>query len=150
MSRKSPIMTLKPRPPSPKGKLLPDLTAMGLTAADVPAGQPVIVLLLDAEQRPSRHALELLTDRAAALREKHAAVVILQTSSMADAAYATWLQEAALPFPIARMKDTPEKGRFEWGARSLPWLILADKNHRVVAEGFPVEELDAKLKGLAK
>ena len=37
-----------------------------------------------------------------------------------------------------------------WGARSLPWLILADKNHHVVAEGFPIEELDAKLKEMAK
>jgi hypothetical protein len=60
------------------------------------------------------------------------------------------LQEGAPPFPIARLKDSSGKGRFDWGARSLPWLILADKSHRVVAEGFPIEELDAKLNDLAK
>jgi hypothetical protein len=32
----------------------------------------------------------------------------------------------------------------------LPWLILTDKAHRVTAEGFPLEELDAKLAAVAK
>ena len=30
----------------------------------------------------------------------------------------------------------------------MPWLILADKSHRVAAEGFALEELDAKVKNL--
>jgi hypothetical protein len=122
---------------------LPDLKAFGLAATDAPTVQPVIVMLIDAEQRPARRSLKLLTDQATALKEKHVAVLILQAGSIADDAYAAWLQEAALPFPIARLKDSSGKGRFEWGARSLPWLILADKAHRVVAEGFPIEELDA-------
>ena len=138
------------KPPSLLGHTLPDLTALDLSATDAPSGQPVIVLLIDAEQRPSRRSLKLLTDQAATLNEKHVAVLILQTGSMADAAYAAWLQEAALPFPIARLKDTSAKGRFEWGARSLPWLILADKSRRVVAEGVPIEELDAKVKELTE
>jgi hypothetical protein len=136
--------------PSLVAKALPDLSALGLTSTDAPTNHPVIVLLIDAEQRPSRRSLKLLTDQAAALKEKHVAVIILQAGSMADAAYADWLQEAALPFPIARLKDTSAKGRFDWGARSLPWLILADKSHRVAAEGFPIEELDAKLKEPAR
>ena len=132
------------------GKPLPDLIPLGLAATDVPADQPVIVLLIDAEQRPSRRTLKLLADQANALKLKHAAAVILQAGSMDDAAYATWLAESPLPFPVARLKDTSEKGWSSWGAASLPWLILADKNHRVVAEGFLVEELEAKLNELAK
>jgi len=32
----------------------------------------------------------------------------------------------------------------------LPWLILTDTDHRIVAEGFAFEELDAQIKKLAK
>ena len=138
------------RPPTLEGKLQPDLTALGLKAADAPADQPVIVLLIDAEQRSSRHALKVLTDQAGALKDKHVAVIILEAGSMADATYGAWLQEAALPFPIARLKDTSERGLSAWGATSLPWLLLAVQSHRVAAEGFPSEELEARLRELAK
>ena len=138
------------RPPTLEGKLLPDLAALGLKATDVPADKPVVVLVIDAEQRSSRRALKVLTDQAGALKEKRVSVIILQAGPMADAAYAAWLQEAALPFPIARLKDTSERGLSAWGATSLPWLLLAVQSHRVAAVGFPIEELEAKLKELAK
>jgi hypothetical protein len=32
----------------------------------------------------------------------------------------------------------------------VPWLILADSERRVTAEGFALDELDSKLKALAK
>ncbi len=133
-----------------KGEPLPNLSTLGLATADVPAGQPVVVLLIDAEQRSSRRTLKLLTDQAEALKTKHVAAILIQAGSMADAAYAAWLQETGLPFPIARLKDASEKGRSAWGATALPWLILADRNHRVVAEGFPIEELDARLQAAAE
>ena len=133
-----PVFAYDPaKAPSLLGQALPDLTTLDLAVTDAPADEPLITLLIDAEQRPSRRSLKLLTDQAAALKEKHVAVIILQAGSMTDAAYAAWLQEAALPFPIARLKGAAEKGRFEWGARSLPWLILADKTIVSLAEGSP-------------
>jgi hypothetical protein len=30
--------------------------------------------------------------------------------------------------------------------KSLPWLILTDKKHVVIAEGFNIDELDEKIK----
>jgi len=39
-----------------------------------------------------------------------------------------------------------EKTRFTWGVKSLPWLILTDRNHVVAAEGFALAELDDMLK----
>jgi hypothetical protein len=137
------------KPPSLVGHALPDLTASGLKAADAPASEPVIVLLIDAEQRPSRRTLEVLTDQATGLKAKPVAVVVLEVGSMTESDYAGWLQGATLPFLITRLKGNAANGRSAWGARSLPWLILADKNHRVVADGFPIEDLDAKLKELA-
>jgi hypothetical protein len=51
---------------------------------------------------------------------------------------------------VTCLKGDAEKARASWGAKALPWLILTDKAHRVTAEGFDLEELDAKLQGLAK
>jgi len=54
-----------------KGNSLPDLTTVNLAAAAASAGQPVLLCLFDAGQRPSRHAVNLLEQQAAALRQKN-------------------------------------------------------------------------------
>jgi len=128
-----------------RGKPLPDLAAAGLTTRDAPASQPVLALLIDAEQRPCRRVLRLLGDQAPALKQKGVAVVVLQSGVMTDEAFIAWKQEAASPFPVGRLKQEPEQARAAWGARALPWFILTDKSHRVIAEGFTLDDLDAKL-----
>jgi hypothetical protein len=35
-----------------------------------------------------------------------------------------------------------------WGVKSLPWLILTNKQHIVHIEGFNLNELDKKIKQL--
>lgn len=35
-----------------------------------------------------------------------------------------------------------------WGVKSLPWLILTDNKHSVVAEGFSLTELENQLEQL--
>ena len=133
-----------------KGKPLPDLAPLGVTTAEAPADQPLLAVLVDAEQRPSRRALRLLGEQAAAIKEKGVVVIVVHTGTMADGEFKTWKQETALPFPVVSLKGDAEKARAAWGAGALPWLILTDKAHRVTAEGFALEELDAKLKSLAK
>jgi protocatechuate 3,4-dioxygenase beta subunit len=133
-----------------KGKPLPDLAPLGLTPAEAPADQPLLAVLIDAEQRPSRRVLRLLAEQSASLKEKGVAVIVLQAGGMADDAFKSWKQEAALPFPVGCFKENTEKARAAWGAGALPWLILTDKAHRVTADGFALDELDAKLKDLAK
>ena len=39
-----------------------------------------------------------------------------------------------------------EKVRFNWGVKSLPWMILTDKYRVVRSEGFTMEVLNTKLK----
>jgi len=133
-----------------KGKPLPDLAPLGLTPEQAPADQALLALLIDAEQRPSRRALRLLGEQAAALKEKGVAVIVVHVGTMTEDALKAWKQEAAVAFPVGCMKGDAEKARAAWGATALPWLILTDKAHRVTAEGFPLEELEANLKGLSK
>lgn len=137
--------SLAPRPVSLRGKPLPDLTPAGLTAADCPPGAPVLAVLIDAEQRPCRRVLRLLGDQASVLKQKGVAVVVLQSGDMADDAFAAWKQEAATPFPIGQLKQEPDKARAAWGAGALPWFILTDQAHRVIAEGFGVDDLEVRL-----
>ena len=139
-----------PQTLSLKGKPLPDLAPLGFTPADAPVDQALLAVLIDAEQRPSRRALRLLGEQAAALKGQGVAVVVVQAGMMADDAFNAWKQEAASPFPVGSLKANAEKARAAWGAGALPWLILTDKAHRVTAEGFPPDELDAKVAALAR
>jgi len=140
----------EPQAASLTGKPLPDLAPLGVTSAICPPDQPVLAVIVDAEQRPSRRALRLLGDQAAALKQKGIAVLVLQAGSMSPEAFAAWKKEAALPFPTGAFTDNPDQTRLAWGASALPWFVLADKTRQVVAEGFPQDELDAKLAVVAK
>jgi hypothetical protein len=44
------------------------------------------------------------------------------------------------------IRNLKEETRFSWGVKSLPWLILTDINHIVSSNGFPVTELENKIK----
>jgi protocatechuate 3,4-dioxygenase beta subunit len=133
-----------------KGKPLPDLASLGLTTLEAPVDQPLLAVLVDAEQRPSRRTLRLLGEQAATIKDKGVNVIVVHTGTMADEDFKAWKQEAALPFPIVSLKGDAEKARAAWGAGALPWLILTDKGHRVTAEGFTLEELDARIKDVGK
>ncbi len=121
------VRTAEPRATSLRGKPLPDLAPLGLTPAEAPADQPLLAVLIDAEQRPSRRALRLLAEQSAALKEKGVAVIVVQAGAMPDQDFKTWKQEAALPFPVGGLQGNAEKARAAWGAGALPWLILTDK-----------------------
>ena len=107
-------------------------------------------LLTDSRLKVKERAAGLLGERAASFKEKGVAVLVLQTGTMADDEFKMWKEDAALPYPVSCLKGDAEKARATWGARALPWLILTDKSHRVTAEGFDMDELDAKLKDLTK
>ena len=141
-----------PPPPvaSLEGKPLPDLTALGLAGGDVPAKRPLLALLIDAEQRPSRRLLKRMTELADTYKQKGLAVIVLQAGAMEGAALEAWKQENAIPFPVGLFKGNREKARAAWGAAALPWLILADADHKVTAEGFAIGELDEKLESMKK
>jgi len=133
------------KPAALRGKPLPDLAAAGLDAADASADHPILALLIDAEQRPCRSVLRLLGDHAAVLKQKGVAVIVLHSGDMTEDAFNAWKQDAATAFPVVRLKQEPEKARAAWGAGALPWFILTDKSHAVIAEGFTLDDLDAKL-----
>jgi protocatechuate 3,4-dioxygenase beta subunit len=133
-----------------KGSPLPDLTTMNLGADTAPAGQPVLLCLFDASQRPCRHVVHLLDEQVAALRQKNVSVLGIQAAVISDETFNEWKSTGGVSFPVGRVTESSGKSKWVSEVSSLPWLILADASHRVVAEGFSLDELDAQLRQLTK
>jgi hypothetical protein len=60
-------------------------------------------------------------------------------------AISQWKNKYNIPFPIGMVQGDDEKARFAWGVRSLPWLILTDKNHVIDSQGFNLGDLGNQL-----
>ena len=131
-----------------KGSPLPDLTTVNLTADAASVGQPVLLCLFDAGQRPSRHAVNLLEQQAAALRQKNVRVLGVQAAITGDDVFNNWKTASPVSFPVGRMTEKSAKSKWASDVPALPWLLLADANHRIVAEGFSLDELDAQIQKL--
>ena len=139
-----------PRRATLKGSPLPDLATVNLASAAAPAGQPVLLCLFDAGQRPSRHVVHQLAEQAAALRQQGVTVLGVQAVVTSDDIFNEWKNGSPVSFPIGRVTEKSEKSKWASAVPALPWLILTDADHRVIAEGFALDELDAQIKKLAK
>jgi hypothetical protein len=153
------VMTLSSQPgnvrqspnrTSLKDSPLPDLTSVNLAADTAPAGKPVLLCLFDASQRPSRHVIHQLAEQAAALRQRNVILMGVQAAVISDETFNEWKSASPVSFPVGRVTEKSGKSRWASAVPALPWLILADANHRVVAEGFAPDELDAQIKKLTQ
>ncbi|MFC1637349.1 carboxypeptidase regulatory-like domain-containing protein, partial [Planctomycetota bacterium] len=132
------------RPPSLMGRPLPDLKALGIDLSA--SGKRILVCFWDMQQRPSRHCVMQLARQADTLKNKGVIVVAVQASKADQSALTQWAKKYKIPFPVGMVQRSFEKARFSWGIRSLPWLILTDTRHVISSTGFPIKELNEKLK----
>lgn len=128
------------------GKALPSLTGIKIDFdLQVTRGNAILFCFFDMNQRPSRNCLLQLSKRAQELKAKDVVVIAIQGSKVDENTLNEWIKTNNISFPVGMIRDDSEKIRFAWGVKSLPWLILTDKQHVVVAEGFALAELDEKL-----
>ncbi len=133
--------------PSLIGKPLPELKDLGINLSPANANDKVIlVCFFDMNQRPSRNCIIQLTKQAEQLKNKGVTVAAIQSSKVDKNELSEWVKNNNIPFSTEIIEDDSEKIRFAWGVKSLPWLILTDREHIVRAEGFALAELDEKLK----
>ena len=128
------------------GKPLPELKDL---KADLPPtgteGKMILVCFWDMEQRPSRYCIRQLAKQANQLKQKGVIVVVVHASKIDEDTLNEWVKKYKIPFPVRMVQGDVEKSRFAWGVRSLPWLILTDKEHVVAAEGFGLDELNSRI-----
>jgi len=135
------------RPPSLVGKHLLHLNGIKTDFSPGQAkGKMILVCFSDMNQRPSRYCITELAKQAEELREKGVTIVAIQAPKVDEDTLNEWLKEHSVSFSVGTVEGDEEKTRFAWGVQSLPWLILADKEHIIRAEGFALEELDKKIK----
>ncbi len=132
------------------GDSLPSLDDL---KAGLPAEQlkdkALLVCFFDVQQRPSRNAVLQLAKRAEELKAKDIVIIAVEVSEAEKEAVNTWAKQNNVPIPVAAAGAASEEVRFTWSAQALPWLVLADKNHLVRAEGFGVDEIESRLASLA-
>ena len=142
------------RPATPRASLqgqpLPDLAGVGLAGDAAPAGAPILLCLFDIEQRPSRRFARLLAEQHDAFKQKGLTVLAVQANPITPESFKEWKDANPVPFPVGRLAGKSESSKWASEVESLPWLILTDKDHRVAAEGFTLDELDTKLKALGQ
>jgi hypothetical protein len=126
------------------GKSLPDLKELGLNPT-LASDRPILMCLVDMEQRPCRQCLSELAKKKETLSASHIDVVIARTSVVDLKQYEDWLKTIGISDPIHGVAPDFESKRLRWGVRALPWLILTDKNRVVRAEGFAIDDLDKTL-----
>ncbi|MBN2181357.1 MAG: redoxin domain-containing protein [Sedimentisphaerales bacterium] len=106
----------------------------------------ILVYFWDMNQRPSRNCILQLSKKANELKENDVIIVVIQASKIEQARLDEWVKENNIPFPLGIIEGEIEKLKFNWGVKSLPWLILTDQQHIVQYEGFSINELDEKIK----
>jgi hypothetical protein len=138
--------SLSLQPPSLVGRALPYFKDLNLYSLPADTDNKVIlVCFFGMNQRPSRNCLLQLGKRTQELKAKEVSVVAVQASNVEKNQLDEWVKKNNILFPVGMIVGEEEKVRFDWGVKSLPWLILTDEQHIVVAEGFGIDELDDKI-----
>jgi len=133
-----------------EGDPLPDLAPLGLGSAVAPTNKPILLCLFDCQQRPSRHWIRQVAGQQAALRQKGLMVLGVQAAVINSRSFQEWKDSNAFPFPVGQVAEESVQTAWVTGIASLPWLVLTDAQHRIAAEGFALEEIDAQLKPVEK
>ena len=144
--RSSSILHPLEQAPSLMGKSLPEFNDIEIDFNFARANeQMILVCFFDMQQRPSRNCISRLVEWAGQIRQNEISVIAIQATKVDLNSLNEWLKENNVPFTIGTIQDNEEQVRFNWGVKSLPWLILTDKKHIVIAEGFSVNELYEKI-----
>ncbi len=145
----SPTRYVPKQPTSLVRMPLPDLKDVGLDPAPADAtGKMLLVLFFDMEQRPSRNYLRQVNTMARKLATQNVVVVAVQASKMDEDSLDNWCKKYSISIPVGMIRSDQEKSHAAWGVRSLPWLILTDRQHIVRSNGFSLNELAEKMKQL--
>ena len=108
-------------------------------------GKKMLICFFDMNKRPSRNCL-LQLDARTEERETHGiAVAAIHASAIDEEKLNLWVDKYGITLPIGMVQEDAEKIMLDWGVESLPWLILTDSEHTVLAEGFSLSELSEKI-----
>jgi hypothetical protein len=133
--RESSITPLVPAQPMDLGSYL---------SRDLTDGRPVLLCFIDIRQPSSRQCMAELVRKADALEAKGIITITRQASEGTRELHAQ-LDAHCTAFPWHLAGEDFAARKAAWGIKSLPWLILTNQKHAVVAAGFGLDELDKRI-----
>jgi hypothetical protein len=137
--------------PSLAGKPLPNLDGIKIDFTPAQAKEKrMLVCFFDMNQRPSRHYVTQLAKQVKPLEEKDITIIAVQATKVDESQLNEWIKRSNVPFPVGLIAGDKEKVRFNWGVKSMPWLMLTNKKHQVSSSGFSLTELDDKIQSMKK
>jgi len=109
----------------------------------------ILLCFVDIKQVSQKHAFNLV-ERASDLAEKDVLVILVDAAGSEKKQIDAWAKRHSITVPVGRLfKELLKRISKAWGIETLPRLVLTDRNHVIVAEGFALEELEAKIKEAA-
>jgi hypothetical protein len=113
----------------------------------------LLLCFFDAGRQASQQLITALKSRKKELTENDVETFFLEITGLGRAELQSWVSRNKVDFPAGgfyayfeSMDKDDQRTGIAKRADELPWLILADHNHVVAAEGFSLEELDEKIK----
>jgi hypothetical protein len=108
-------------------------------------GRPVLLCFIDIRQPSSRQCVMELVRKADALEAKGIITIVRQASPEGTRELYAQLDAHCTAFPWHLAGQDFAARKAAWGIKSLPWLILTDRRHAVVAAGSKWDELDKRM-----
>jgi hypothetical protein len=117
------------------------------------------VCFVDYTQRRSQGAMLYLNKIRSNLRRSNVEVVCIQVAPFEEEGFVAWKKEHKITIPIGvlpgasreksvnnvsilkKSSDSMHGFKQKWGVRSLPWTILADEGHKIMATGFEISRI---------
>ncbi len=126
---------------------LPPLEQIGHADQLAPTqGKKLLICFLDLGQRWSRNRLLELNERSESLAAQGIVVLAVQASDVQAGTLDEWLKQNNIAIPIGQINTPKDRIRAAWGAKVLPWLILTDERHTVIAEGVELADLGEQFR----
>ena len=128
-------------------KTLPKFDIFDLKLNPVQTKDKMILLCFFDINRASQQDAFNLAERASNLAEKDVLVILVEASGSEKKRVDAWVKRHSIKVPVGKLfEELLEEIRQAWGIETLPRLVLTDRSHVVTAEGFALEELEAKIK----
>ena len=145
------IYNYVPKPVSLLKKSLPEMDNLGINLTQLNIENKIMLIcFFDYQQRPSRNCIMQIARQSEQLKEQGIQIVTIQVSKIDIKSLNEWAKDNNINFPVGMIQTDEKKTKISWGVQSLPWLILTDKNHVVITEGFALNELNDKISDAEK
>jgi protocatechuate 3,4-dioxygenase beta subunit len=111
-------------------------------------GRPVLLCFIDIRQPSSRQCVAEMVRKADALEAKGIITIARQASPEGTRELYAQLDAHCTAFPWHMAGEDFAARKAAWGIKSLPWLILTDRKHAVIAQGFTLDQLADNIKAV--